>query len=62
MTKLPNNKDPSEDKSEQSRDIVEKAAEIGADEDRSSVYIIGPLAKARAPKEVWVRGAKVVAV
>jgi hypothetical protein len=38
MTKLPNNKHPNGDKSEQSRDIVEKAGEIGADEDRSSVY------------------------
>jgi len=52
MTKLPNNKDPSEDKSEQSRDIVDKAGEIGADEDRSSVYDLTELlAKARAPKE-----------
>jgi hypothetical protein len=52
MTKFPNNKDPSEDKSEQSRDIVEKAGEIGADEDRSSVYDLTELlAKARAPKE-----------
>jgi len=39
MTKLPNNKGPSGDKSEQSRDIVEKAGEIGADEDRSSFMI-----------------------
>jgi hypothetical protein len=52
MTILPNNKDPSEDKSEQSRDIVEKAGEIGADEDRSSVYDLTELlAKARARKE-----------
>jgi hypothetical protein len=45
MTKLPNNKGPSGDKSEHSRDI-------GADEDRSSVYdLTGLLAKARDPKE-----------
>jgi hypothetical protein len=51
MTKLSNNKGPSGDKSEQSRDIVEEAGEIGADEDRSSVYIIGPLAKAEPRKK-----------
>jgi hypothetical protein len=52
MTKLPNNKHPSGDKSEQSRDIVEKAGKIGADEDRSSVYdLMGPLAKAQTAKE-----------
>jgi hypothetical protein len=52
MTKLPNNKGPSGDKSEHSRDIVEKAREIGADEDRSSVYdLTGLLAKAQTAKE-----------
>jgi hypothetical protein len=52
MTKFPNNKGPSGDKSEQSRDFLEKARDIGADEDRSSVYdLTGLLAKAQTPKE-----------
>jgi hypothetical protein len=52
MTKLPNNEGPSGDKSEHSRDIVEKAREINADEDRSSVYdLMGLLAKAGTARE-----------
>ena len=52
MTKLPNNEGPSGDKSEHSRDIVEKVRDIGADEDRSSVLdLMGLLANARTAKE-----------
>jgi hypothetical protein len=52
MTKLPNNEGPSGDKSEHSRDIVEKVRDIGADEDRSSVLdLMGLLAKARTARE-----------